>query len=307
MKRALVLVLLLLAGIAHAHDLRPGILAFVEDEPGELRMRFVPPIDNRGEAIELAVALPDGCTRKGERVRCKDGFGGVLAVGGMRGHAMKIYVSLERAGVRSDWVITSDAPRLELGPAPSRLDRLGIMALALLAGLALVFGPSLRLLMAVAAFVAAEALAGMYTVAGPFAACAAVSVVLVAREAVLVWRGAARSRNDADDAHGALAANVSRNDPFRLARIDASRASLLVRWPWLTGALFGAVHGLAFAPRPIYLAGQVVAAGVFAALVALAAHLVGERRVVGLRAHRAAGYALGALAAYWLLAHLARG
>ena len=89
MKRALV-ALSLVAAEASAHDLRPGVLAFVEHEPGELGVRFVPPIDSRGEAIDLALVLPDGCSRKGDRVRCRDGFGGELAVGGMRGHAMKI-------------------------------------------------------------------------------------------------------------------------------------------------------------------------------------------------------------------------
>jgi hypothetical protein len=263
MKHAIVL-LLLVAGVAHAHDLRPGILAFVEDAPGELRMRFVPPVDNRGEAIELAVVLPDGCTRKGDRVRCTDGFGGTLAIAGMRGHAMKVYLSLERDGIRNDWVITSDSPRLELGAAPSRIDRLGIVALALLAGLVLLFGPSLRLLVAVAAFVAGEAIAGLVTIAGPFAALAAVSVVLVARESIVGLAGTA-----------------------------------LQRWPWLAGAVFGVVHGLAFAPRPVYLLGQLACAGVIAALVALATHFIGERRDVGMRI---AAYVLGAVAVYWLLA-----
>jgi hypothetical protein len=235
MRLAVVLLVVfpILAGTAHAHDLRPGILAFVEEAPGELRMRFVPPIDNRGEASEVALVLPDGCTRKGDRVKCKSGFGGTLAVGGMRGHAMKIYVSLERDGARRDWVITSDAPRLDLGSPPGITDRIGIVALALLVGLLLVFGPSVRLVVAVTAFLAAEALVGFVHIDGPLAACAAASVLLVAREAT------------------------------------HDREHAIRHWPWLAGALFGAVsqraldHPAASSPRRLlraWCAGGLLAA-----------------------------------------------
>ena len=123
--------LLALARPAAAHDLRPGILTFVEDSREELRMRFVPPVDSTGEAIDLALVLPDGCTRTGDRVHCTHGFTGTLAVGGMRGHAMKIFVSLERDGTRRDWIVTSDAPRLALPPLRWRIPR--VLAIAVLA------------------------------------------------------------------------------------------------------------------------------------------------------------------------------
>lgn len=268
--RLALLVLVALAVPARAHDLRPGILAFVEESPGELRMRFVPPIDSRGEAIELALVLPDGCTRAAERVHCERGFGGELAVGGMRGHAMKIYVSLERDGTRRDWVLTSESPRLELGPAPSWLARIGLAALALLFGLLLMFGPSLRLAVAVAAFLVAETLAGfLHAPHAPLAAWVAASVLLVAREAT------------------------------------HERATAIRRWPLLAGALFGLVHGLAYSPPIRYVVGQLAVLAAVVALVALARGLVGERRIIGLRAHRAACYALGALAALWLITRTA--
>lgn len=132
--RLAVLLLVVLAAPAAAHDLRPGILTFVEDSHRDLRMRFVPPVDSTGEAIDLALVLPDGCTRTGDRVHCKHGFTGTLAVGGMRGHAMKIFVSLERDGARRDWIVTSDAPRLALPPLP----RWRMPAIAAIAVLALV-------------------------------------------------------------------------------------------------------------------------------------------------------------------------
>jgi len=261
----LVLVLVLAGGTAYAHDLRPGILAFVEDSPGELRMRLVPPVDSRGEASEVVLVLPDRCTRKGDRVHCKNGFGGTLAVGGMRGHAMTIYVSLEREATRRDWVMTSESPRIQLGTAPGITDRIGIAALALLVGLLLVFGPTGRLAVSVIAFLVAEALVGFVRVDGPLAAVAAASVLLVAHEAT------------------------------------HDRVTAIRRSPWLAGALFGGVHGLAFCPRPVYLLAQLAVIGVAAAVVSLFDRLIGERRIIRLRAHRAACYALGALAAYRLI------
>jgi hypothetical protein len=266
--RLALLVMLALAAPAHAHDIRPGILSFKEDASGVMRMSFVYPVDNRGEAIELAIVLPDGCTlEKRVSVHCRDGFGGELAVGGMRGHAMKIYVSLERDGKRRDWVLTSESPRVDLGPAPSLFDRIGLDALALLVALLLALGLSQRFAVAAGAFLAAEALAGFLGHAA-FGAWAAASVLLVVREAT------------------------------------HDRESALRRWPWLAGALFGAVHGLVYAPAPRFLLAQLVAILVIAALVAGGRQLIGERRIVGLRAHRAACYALGALAAWQLLARV---
>ena len=168
-------------------------------------------------------------------------------------------------------MITSESPRLELGAAPGITDRIGIMAVALLVGLLLVFGPSTRFVVAVVAFVAAEAVVGFVRLDGPLVACAAASVLIVAREAT------------------------------------HDRLTAIRRWPWLAGALFGVVHGLAFSPPRIYVFAQLAVVGVAAALVAIADWSVGEGRIIRLRAHRAACYALGALAAYWLLARLASG
>ena len=248
----LALLCVLVASVpALAHDLRPGILAFVEDAPGELRMRYVPPVDSRGEAQELPIVLPRGCTRRDDRVRCDDDFTGELAVGGMRGHAMKIYVSLERDGVRQDWVLTSEAPRLAI--PPPRRTPFPVLHLALFAALLLAFPrrPGVGL-----AFVAAHVASGFAGLA--FAPLVSLAVVFAAREAI----------------------------------------SPRMQAPVATAAVFGAVSGNAM---PLVIAGELVAL----AALAIALRSIGERRIVGLRAHRAAAYALGALASYRLIAELA--
>ena len=273
MIRVLVL-LAVLAAPALAHDLRPGVLAFVESEPGELRVRFLPPIDSRGEAIDLALVLPDGCTRKDDRVHCTRGFGGELAVGGMRGHAMKIYVSLERDGKRRDWVLTSEAPRLDLGPSPpvtvhdkirAGVHAFGDVHVALALAFVFAFGVTAQLGWALLAFTLARVLAAQLHLDGPFEACVALAVVLLAR---------------------------GKQPPHAIA----------------AGALFGIASGLALPGAPWFQVGVALTAAVIVALAAAVAvgtrRLVGERRVVRVRAHRAACHALGALAVYWLLARV---
>lgn len=270
MKRALLP--LLLASTAYAHDLRPGVLAFVEHEPGTLGIRFVPPIDSRGEVIDLALVLPAGCARTSEHVRCKDGFGGELAVGGMRGHAMKIYVSLEREGNRRDWVLTSEQPRIDLGPAPpsnphakvrAGVHAFGNLGVAFAIALVVAFGVTRRLVLATGAMTATAMLAGLLGFVAPLSV-AALSLLLLARQSTRQF------------------------------------------W-WWTTAGFGLAHGVAGGGWfQLGIAGTRVAIVALAAALAYgAAKLVGKRGIVGVQAHRAATYALGALAALWLLRGLA--
>jgi hypothetical protein len=111
--------------------------------------------------------------------------------------------------------------------------------------------------------------------------------------------------------------------------------TLLRRMPWIAAAAFGLVHGLGFASalRGIGLPTSSLAGSLFAfnvgvelgqlavviavlGAVALGRRLIGsaqsvdERRVLGGHIHRAACYALGAMAAWWLIERvvdLARG
>jgi hypothetical protein len=273
MKRA-VIVLALLAADAQAHDLRPGVLSFVEREPGDLGIRFVPPIDSRGEAIDLALVLPEGCARKGDRVRCTNGLGGELAVGGMRGHAMKIYVSLVRDGTRRDWVLTSEQPRIDLGKAPpatahaklqAGVHSFGGLAVAFAIALVVAFGATRRLWLGLALMTATSLVAGLAGFVAPITIAA-----------------------------------------LSLLQLSSKKySSEQLSW-WLPG-VFGIAHGVAGgAWFQVGIAGtRAVIVGLAAAAIYGLGRLVGPRRVVRERAHRAATYVLGALAAYWLLRGLA--
>jgi hypothetical protein len=271
MKRAL-LVLAMLAAVAHAHDLRPGVLSFVEHEPGELGIRFVPPIDSRGEAVDLALVLPAGCRRKADHVRCANGFGGALAVGGMRGHAMKIYVSLERDGARRDWVLTSEQPRIDLGTAPpatahaklqAGVHSFSTLAIAFALALVVAFGATRRLWFALALMTATSLLAGLVGFVAPIT-IAALALLQLSRPRSSSWQ------------------------------------------VWMPG-VFGIAHGVAGgAWFQVGIAGtRAVIVGIAAAVVYGLVRLAGERAVIRARAHRVAGYVLGTLAAYWLLRGLA--
>ncbi|MDQ3369657.1 MAG: HupE/UreJ family protein [Myxococcota bacterium] len=303
-----------LAAPAAAHDSKPGVLSLVEVTPGELLIRFVPPIDSRGEVTELTVELPPGCVRRGDRVLCRDGLAGDLAVGGLRGDTMKILVSLERQGdERAEWILSAAAPRIRIDAAPPHtalpwirigIDHIlgGLDHLAFVIGLLLVLELSLsrRLLLTITAFTIAHSLTLALAVLGlvqvstaPVEACIAASVVLIAREA-------------------------THREP-----------TLIRRWPWLAAGGFGLIHGLGFAaalseiglPRASLAwsllwfnvgveLGQLATVVAVVGLATLGRRVIGERWVVGSHVHRVACYLLGGLAAWWLVervVELARG
>lgn len=223
--------LLLCTGVAAAHDFQPGVLALVETAPGELAIRFVAPVDSRGDSADVAIDWPAGCAAIGTRVDCAGGLGGTLGARGLTG-AMKLVVTLERTtGAHEEWILDAGTPRLVFGGTPhaSGLPWLGVGIehifggldhLAFVIGLLLVLDVAVgrRLLFTITAFTVAHSLTLALAVLGviavpraPVEACIAASVLLVAREAT-------------------------------------HRAPTLVRrWPWLAAALFGLVHGLGFA------------------------------------------------------------
>jgi hypothetical protein len=319
MKRALAFVVAVgavigVGGIAAAHDLRPGVLSLTETAPGEYALRFVPPIDSRGEPTALSIVFPPGCARAGDRVRCAGAMAGELAVLGMQGAATKTLVVLvRREGARAEWIVGADAPRITIG-AGSPTGGLawirigaahifgGLDHLAFVIGLLLVLELSVnrRLLFTITAFTVAHSTTLALAVLGlvevrpaPVEACIAASVLLVAREAT----------------HRAPTA--------------------IRRWPWLAAGGFGLVHGLGFAsalqerglPRGSLAwslvtfnlgveLGQLAVVAVVVLAAWLGRRLIGQRRVLGAHVHRAACYALGAVAACWLLERvvdLARG
>jgi hypothetical protein len=297
---------LVLCGSAAAHDLRPGVLALSEVSPGEYALRFLPPVDSRGDAMELSIALPAGCARTtATHVHCNGALGGELGVVGMRGAATRTLLVLEQIGSkRREWVLDPGRPRIDLGGSPPSgiraWIRIGVAHiwtgydhLAFVIGLLLVLNASLsrRLLATITAFTLAHSLTLALAVLGvarvrssPVEACIALSVVFVAREAL------------------------------------HDRPTAIRRWPWIAAAVFGLVHGLGFASSLAQLGlpraslarslvcfnigvelGQIAVVAAVVGLVAVGRSLVSERRIFRVRIHRAACYGLGALAAWWFL------
>jgi hypothetical protein len=285
------------AGDAAAHDLRPGVLTLVETAArGTYDLRLVTPVDSRGDAVDVTLDLPPGCTRTGARRAGSDDLAGTLAVRGMHGDAMRTLVRLERRdGTRAEWLVSAAAPTVALGAPPPSTARAwvrvgvehilgGLDHLAFVVGLLLVLGARLdrRLLYAISAFTVAHSLTLALAVTGvvrvaiaPVEACIAASVLLVAREA-------------------------THHEP-----------TVVRRWPWVAAAGFGLIHGLGFAsalgelqlpPAAVVRSlvwfnvgvelGQLAVVAVAIAVAALARRLPG--------AHRFACYALGALSAWWV-------
>jgi hydrogenase/urease accessory protein HupE len=302
--RAFVVVIgMLVASEAAAHDLRPGVLSLTERAPGEYALHFAPPIDNRGDITDVSFVLPPSCSRSGDNVRCDGSIAGELAITGMHGSAMKTIVVLVRNGERAEWILDASNSRITIGASPPAATvawiRLGIAHilagldhLAFVISLLLVLDLAInrRLLFTITAFTLAHSITlalavfGVITVrAAPVEACIALSVLLVAREA-------------------------THREPTAIRR-----------WPWLAAGGFGLVHGVGFASalRELGLPsdsiassliafnlgvelGQLAVVGVLVAVVAAGRRLIGDR-IRGADVHRAACYLLGALAAWWLL------
>ncbi len=294
---------------AAAHDLRPGVLALVEVAPTSYEVRFVAPIDSRGDVVDVTIELPAGCARDDARLRCPAGLTGTLAVRGMRGDAMRTIIQLERRdGSRAEWIVGAADPRVTLDAPPPRTwsswVRLGVHHifggldhLAFVIGLLLVLDLAIsrRLLLSITAFTIAHSLTLALAVLGvldvaaaPVEACIAASVLLVAREAT----------------H--RAPTVTR------------------RRPWLVAGGFGLIHGLGFAGAlggaglsPTSVVSSLVwfnagvelgQLAVVAAVVVLAwagRRLLARWTSLGPRLQRAACYALGALAAWWFVERVA--
>lgn len=299
---------------AAAHDMRPGVLSLTERSPGDYALHFVPPIDTRGDASDVSIVVPAGCRIAGERVQCSGtGLRGELGIVGMYGPLKTIVVLVRASGERSEWILDSSTPRITVGGSPPSgfiaWVRLGVTHiltgfdhLAFVLSLLMVLQLALdrRLLMTITAFTIAHSVTLALAVLGvlvvrpaPVEACIALSVLLVAREAL----------------HTEL--------------------TLIRRAPWMAAAAFGLIHGLGFASalREVGLptaslarslvafnvgveVGQLVVVVAVLVVVAVGRRLIGERGVVRTHIHRSVCYALGALAAWWLVervVELARG
>src|SRR5688572_20690136 len=97
------LVLALAPRGASAHDLRPGVLSLVERSPGSWKVRFVPPIDSRGEVTSVTLEPVAHCRLAGTDLACSDGTA-ELRVIGMRDPMRTVVVRARASGERDDWV-----------------------------------------------------------------------------------------------------------------------------------------------------------------------------------------------------------
>ncbi len=293
------------ASRAHAHDLRPGVLSFVERADGEIALRFIPPVDSRGDLVELVIELPPGCTRTDTAVRCDRGLAGDLALVGMRGDAMRTVVTIQRpGGETAEWILSASSPRITIGRTAPRtalpwiiigVEHIlgGLDHVAFVIGLLLVLQivVNRRLLLTITAFTLAHSLTLALAVLGviavpiaPVEAWIAASVLLVAREAT------------------------------------HSGPTAIRRWPWLAAGAFGLIHGLGFAsalgeiglPRAALAwslvwfnvgveLGQLAVVVVIVAIAWIGRRSIGKRWNVGPHVYRAVCYILGTLAAWWLL------
>lgn len=310
MTRLLLLVLLAIAiacpAAAVAHGLHPGVLALTEQQPGVFTLAWTEPVDTRGSATPIELRFPAHCHRRHDRLDCApEGLHGTITFPGLaadRGRVMTLVRFLDGRTLQT--LVTADDPRLVLDRAPGRSARAwlrlglehvlgGLDHLAFVLGLLLVVGTrSVRRLVAtLTAFTLAHSitlvLAATHVLVlrpAPVEATIAASVILVAREAT----------------HQA--------------------PTLTRRAPWVVALVFGLVHGLGFAgalgswglpegwmaPSLLWFnlgieLGQ-LAVVVLAVLVVRGLHRPLGPRLAALRP--VAAYALGGLAAWWLVARV---
>lgn len=286
---------------AGAHGFRPGSLTLIERAPGTFEMGFTPPVDTTRKAADIDIAFPDGCRERGQRLICGDaGLAGDIALSGLP-DGMRVVVTVTWLdGQHAEWIVHAGAPRVSVAATPTssavawlRIGAehilFGLDHLAFVLALLLVLGARLdrRLLSTLTAFTVAHSLTLALAVldvvklpSGPVEAAIAASVVLVAREA-------------------------THDQP------TATR-----KWPWAVALLFGLVHGLGFAGALSDLGlpegavgwallwfnvgvelGQIAIVAVAIALVRAA-----KTWLAALPGAKLAGcYAIGGLAAWWLI------
>ena len=293
---------------AAAHDFNPGVLALVETGEGRFALAWTPPVDSTGGEAAVEFTLPAHCRRAARTVDCGErGLSGTIAFTGMDAPRMKVVVHVRWLdGGEAEHILSAADPRVSLARGHRSLlpwVRLGVEHiltgydhLAFLLGMLLVLQLALdrRLVATVTAFTAAHSLTLALAVldlvrlpSAPVEAAIAASVVLVAREALVV------------------------------------RPTVTRRWPWLVAGLFGLVHGLGFAGALAELGlprGAVGTSlvgfnlGVELGQLAVVALAVGLARLLRLggsvlerdrgarRAQRGMAYVLGALGTAWFLA-----
>lgn len=310
--------LVCLAGGAWAHPLAPSLLELREDEAGRIEMTWrTPRVRVAGSRLEPE--LPSGCgvlgtaahgIERGAHVTrwslaCADGLTGRrVAVRGLAGSATDVVVRVLRAdGGSSSRVLRGDAATFVVSAMPSRFQQLHSYAslglghiasgpdhLLFLLGLFLLVSGGRALVLTVTAFTAGHAITLGLAVLG---------VVRVPSAPVEVG----------------IAASLM------LLALMLSRGERRSRAPLLFAGGFGLLHGLGFAgalsraglpEAQLPLALFAFHVGIEAGQIAFLGLCAGARAVLLRRAPRVAAfgprapaYAIGSLAAFWLLERVA--
>jgi hydrogenase/urease accessory protein HupE len=293
----------LLVSAAGAHEMSMAEMNVRESARGEFLWQWTASNDRQGNAVDLQPVWPEGCRAESNVVRCGDaGMQGTL---GMEGVGQRYSAALVKIhwldGQLRVYTLTAGQPTVRLyGSADDRrgwgeiasaytvlgVEHIlsGIDHLLFVIGLLFLVGFERRLVWTITAFTAAHSLTlasaalGWLTLrSAPVEACIALSIVLVAAEAL----------------HG--------------------RETLARRWPALVAFAFGLVHGLGFAGAlkeiglpaehlPIALLTFNVGVELGQLLTVGAAWLLWRLAVrwpATMRPRTAALYGIGSVAAWW--------
>lgn len=289
--------------LARAHEMSMAEMEVRETAPGDFVWLWSATNDKRPMGDDLVPHWPERCQTAPNALRCgSEGLKGTLSIDGVgKRYSAAMVKVIWRDGQTRVYTITAAQPHVELfgsaedhrglGEIAKAYTVLGIQHilsgidhLAFVASLLFLVGFRRRLIGTITAFTLAHSITLAFSVFGlltlrspPVEACIALSIVLVASEAL------------------------------------SERETLARRLPALVSFLFGLVHGLGFAgalkdvglpQRHLPLAlltfnvgveiGQLLMVGLAFGLVKLPL----TQRYLG-RARRPALYALGAVAAYW--------
>jgi hypothetical protein len=219
--------LLLVGGLALAHDTRPGAVALEERADGAWAVR-VTPAEQDGRSVRLDPVWPEGCRATSGVLRCTEGLHGRLELPALATQDVRALVVVRpREGAPVSALLDARDPGLDLGEGPRQRGwlRLGLShALLGFDHVLLVVGLSglglgwRRLVGAVTAFTAGHSLTLALAALGVLPVAGIAVELLIAGSVLLL-------------AH----------------EITAERPGATRRWPWLVTAAFGLVHGLGYA------------------------------------------------------------
>ena len=314
-----VVVAVLLAGAAHAHEVRPGFLELRETSPETYSVLWKHPAGGEVQ-ISIAPVFPRDCSfRTPDRqqltpgavivrgtLRCQGGIGGkTVTIAGLEATITDVLIRLHNADGRLEsHLVRPTSPSVTLGGTTTTGQRviaylqlgvqhilLGVDHLLFVLGLLLIVQDRWMLVKTITSFTVAHSITLAIATLGyasaplpPLNAAIALSILFLGPEIVRVWRG---------------------------------ETSFTIRHPWVVAFAFGLLHGFGFAsgltamglpPGEIPLALLFFNVGVEIGqlmFVGLVLALARSFTVLEIRWPRWAqlvpGYAVGTLGAFWFI------